>query len=169
MCWSVAQSFWREVSQQVRAGYMSAREEVAPRRETTSPISHFKSVSQRKHTRGGETERQCEGFELQQSVIWADETTAGWTERCLPCGWATVSIMCFCVASDKLFMTYFFSMSTLIFLCLAHRVSARTLKSPSVRAVTLRERITDFCLLHRLLYSFTLISSASLPGGATKR
>lgn len=92
--WSGAQSFWQQhkVSQQVTAGCLSAREGVTSHRETTSLICHFRSVSQRKRRRERETdiERKTdgkrEGFEVQHSVIRADETTAGQTERCWPCG-----------------------------------------------------------------------------------
>lgn len=101
--WSRAQSFWQQhkVSQQVTAGCLSAREGVTSHRDTTSLICHFRSVIQRKRRREGETDRQIdrekkereikrererESFEVQHSVIWADETTTGQTERCWPCG-----------------------------------------------------------------------------------
>ena len=56
--WSGAQSFWQQhkVSQQVTAGCLSAREGVTSHRETTSLICHFRSVSQRKCRREGETD-----------------------------------------------------------------------------------------------------------------
>lgn len=56
--WSGAQSFWQQhkVSLQVTAGCLSAREGVTSHRETTSLICHFRSVSQRKCRREGETD-----------------------------------------------------------------------------------------------------------------
>lgn len=78
-------------------------EGVTAHTETTSQISHVRSFSQRTRMREGETGRktktECESFELLKSVIWADETTAGQTERCLPLGLATVSIICVCLCS----------------------------------------------------------------------
>lgn len=105
--WSGAQSFWQwhKVSQQVTAGCQSAREGVTSHRDTTSLICHFRSISQRKRRREGATDRARGSFEVQHSVIRADETMAGQTERCWPCGWVTVSPLCvsvcFFVASDK--------------------------------------------------------------------
>lgn len=111
--WCGAQSFWQphKVSQQVTAGCLSAREGVTSHRETTSLICHFRSISQRKRRREGETDREREiEREREQAlkystVIRADETTSGQTERCWPCGEATVSPLyvyaCFFVASDK--------------------------------------------------------------------
>ena len=115
--WSGAQSFWQQhkVSQQVTAGCLSAREGVTSHRETTSLICHFRSVSQRKCRREGETDmerktdRESEGFEVHHSMIRADETTVGQTERCWPCGWVTLSPLCvsvcvwacYFVAADK--------------------------------------------------------------------
>ena len=102
--WSGAQSFWQQhkVSQQVTAGCLSAREGVTSHRETTSLICHFRSVSQRKCRREGETDmerkkdrqRESEGFEVHHSMIRADETTVGQTERCWPCGWVILSPLC---------------------------------------------------------------------------
>lgn len=78
------------VSQQVTAGCLSAREGVTSHIETTSLICHFRSISQRKRRREGETDREREkergSFEVQHSVIQADETPAGQTERHWPCG-----------------------------------------------------------------------------------
>lgn len=111
--WSEAQSFWQwhKVSQQVTAGCLSAREGVTSHRETTSLICHFRSISQRKRRREGATDREREcALKYCGSVIQTDETMAGQTERCWPCGWATVSLLCLCVcffvASDKYFMNY---------------------------------------------------------------
>lgn len=63
-------------------------------RETTSLICHFRSSDQPEEAQEGRTdrdikeegarERKRERFEVQYSVIRADETTAGHAERCRP-------------------------------------------------------------------------------------
>lgn len=78
--WSGAQSFWqqRKVSQQVTAGWLSAREGVTSHRETTSLICHFRSVSQRKQRREGETDRERESVRaLKYNSVWFRLTKPG--------------------------------------------------------------------------------------------
>lgn len=104
--WSGAQSFWQrhKVSQQVTAGCLSAREGVTSHRETTSLICHFRSISQRKRRREGETDigrkRKRERGGLWSTTLcdlgWWNH---GWTDWKMLALWIgdCVTIMCVCV------------------------------------------------------------------------